>query len=75
MDTVWITHPHLAGRKVEVSRSSLSHHQRAGWQETDPPPPPPPTPKTSEAPATAGASSLPDTKSPRGRRTTTKGDE
>jgi hypothetical protein len=79
METVWISHPHLDDRKVQVPASSLPHHQRAGWEETDPPPPPPlPVRKdaeeTTEAPATAGASALPD-ESPRGRRTTTKGDK
>ncbi|HEY9375042.1 hypothetical protein [Streptomyces sp.] len=31
METVWISHPRLEG-KVEVPASSLSHHQRAGWE-------------------------------------------
>lgn len=81
MDTVWISHPHLEGA-VEVPATSLAQHQRAGWEQTDPPPPPPPpeldpgpddTPsdQTSEAPAPAGASALPD-ESPRRRRASTK---
>ncbi|HEX4816704.1 MAG TPA: hypothetical protein VFV66_28515 [Nonomuraea sp.] len=73
MDFVWITHPNLDGRKVRVPAVSLPHHQRAGWVETDPPPPPQPKTTTSEASADAGASSLPKTESPKGRRT--KGDE
>lgn len=83
-ETVWISHPKLDDRKVEVPASALQHHQRAGWELTDPPPPPPlpepdpdpdlPTEEpTDQAPAdTAGASSLPETGS-RVRRTT-KGD-
>ncbi|MCW2767775.1 MAG: hypothetical protein JWO11_3734 [Nocardioides sp.] len=89
METVWIAHPNLGDRKVEVPVSALPHHQRAGWEETDAPPPPPlpepdpgpdddPPDKTADqtdgAPADAGASSLPD-ESPRRRRTTTRGDE
>ncbi len=83
MDKVWVSHPHIddGERKIEVSRSALRHCQRAGWAETDPPPPPTPrrqaseqqAEQTSEAPATAGASALPD-KSPRGRRVP-RGDE
>lgn len=78
METVWISHPHLGDRKVEVAKESLPHHQRAGWEETEPPPPPPLPDEESdttedekpEAPAqTAGASSLPETGS-RVRRTT-----
>lgn len=81
MDTVWIAHPKLEGRKVEVPASALPEHQRAGWEETEPPPPPPlpepdpdpdPDPdqseETTEALATAGASALP--KTPRARRST-----
>lgn len=80
MDTVWISHPKLGDRKVEVPAESLPQHQRAGWEETDPPPPPPlpePDPgpdqtseETSEASADAGAFSLPETGSPRVRRST-----
>lgn len=33
MDTVWISHPKLTDRPpVEVPASSLSHHQRGGWE-------------------------------------------
>jgi hypothetical protein len=32
MDTVWISHPKLGDRKVEVPASALLEHQRAGWQ-------------------------------------------
>lgn len=88
METVWISHPNLDDRKVEVPASALPHHQRAGWVETDAPPPPPlpePDPgpgedppsenpdQTSGAPADAGASALPE--SPRRRRASTKEDE
>lgn len=84
MDKVWMSHPRIddGKRKIEVSRSALRHYQRAGWAETDPPPPPTPrrqargkqAEQTTEAPATAGASALPETKSPRARRAT-RGDE
>lgn len=85
MDTVWIAHPNLGERKVEVPKSSLAHHQRAGWDVTDPPPPPPlpepdpdpdadPSEKTTEAPADAGASALPAEPLPQGRRVS-KGDK
>lgn len=37
MNTVWISHPKLDGRRVEVPAQSLAHHQRAGWQLVDPP--------------------------------------
>lgn len=47
---------------------------KAAVEAADPPDPPPTTEETSEAPATAGASALPDEKSPRVRRTT-RGDE
>lgn len=75
METVWISHPKLGDRKVEVPKESLPQHQRAGWEETDPPPPPPlpdeeqqPTEdEKPEAPADAGASALP-AESPQGRR-------
>jgi hypothetical protein len=82
MDKVWISHPQIDGgaRKVPVSASALWQYQRAGWDLTDPPPPRPPrrlagkATKTSEAPTVAGTSALPETP-PRGRRSTTKGDE
>lgn len=32
MDTVWISHPHLGDRKVEVPASALLEHQRSGWE-------------------------------------------
>lgn len=79
-DTVWIKHPHLDAT-IEVPRSALATHQRSGWEQTDPPPPPPapdpgvdPPAKTSEAPATAGASALQQDTSP-SRRRMTKGNE
>jgi hypothetical protein len=75
---MWVRHPNIddGERKVEIPRSALRHYRRSGWEETDPPPPPEPRrrpEKTSEAPAEAGASAVPD-KSPRGRRAT-RGDE
>lgn len=75
MDKIWMTHPNLPGRKVQVPASSFHQRRRAGWEETDPPPPPEiPKPKSrTSAPAPAGASSLPDKESPKARRI--KGDE
>ncbi|NUP24010.1 MAG: hypothetical protein HOZ81_49745 [Streptomyces sp.] len=101
MDTVWISHPRLGDRKVEVPASALQEHQRAGWVLADAPDrrpetiqalidggwdpdearasveaampdPPPDGEKTTQAPATAGASSVPET--PKGRRST-RGDD
>ncbi|MFG3439936.1 hypothetical protein ACGF0J_22035 [Nonomuraea sp. NPDC047897] len=37
MDTVWISHPRLDDRKVEVPASALLEHQRAGWVLVDAP--------------------------------------
>ncbi|WP_433520145.1 hypothetical protein ACQP2T_63435 (plasmid) [Nonomuraea sp. CA-143628] len=34
METVWISHPKLPDRKVEVPAESLPQHQRAGWELT-----------------------------------------
>lgn len=74
MDTIWMSHPKLDDRKVQVPATSRQQRLRAGWVECDPPTPPPiRQPESSKAPATAGASSLPETESPKGRRT--KGDE
>ncbi|WP_433445645.1 hypothetical protein [Nonomuraea sp. CA-141351] len=77
METVWITHPNLDGRTIEVSKQSLPHHQRSGWVETDPPPPPQPPQRpdlqSSEAPANAGASALPQP--PKSRRSTSRKDD
>jgi hypothetical protein len=77
VDKIWMTHPHLEGRKVQVPAASFQQRRRAGWEETDPPPPEPPAHQreTHEAPVkTAGASSLPESKpaseSPKGRRST-----
>lgn len=84
MDTVWISHPHLEGA-VEVPASALAQHQRAGWEQTDPPlPKPPPSDpapapdpehpdQTSKAPAEPGTSALPQ-EPPRRRRASTKED-
>lgn len=103
-DTVWISHPRLDDRKVEVPASALQEHQRAGWELVDAPdrrpetiaaliaggwdpdearaavmaampdPPPDGSGQPDQAPEdTSGASSLPETSTPRGRRT--KGDE
>jgi hypothetical protein len=32
MGTVWISHPKLGDRKIEVAASALPEHQRAGWE-------------------------------------------
>ncbi|MEU4578926.1 hypothetical protein [Nonomuraea sp. NPDC023979] len=37
MNTVWISHPKLGDRKVEVPASALQEHQRAGWALVDAP--------------------------------------
>lgn len=37
METVWISHPKLGDRKVEVAASALAEHQRAGWDLVDAP--------------------------------------
>jgi hypothetical protein len=74
MDMAWISHPKLDGRVVSVPASAVPHHQRAGWEITDPPPPDPePDQHDDEAPAGAGASALPG-ESPK-RRRTSKEDE
>ena len=38
----WMKHPNLPeSQLIEVDESTVSGHQRMGWQITDPPPPPP----------------------------------
>lgn len=72
----WICHPRIddGQRVIEVPDESLPHHERAGWQVTDPPEASPATdPESTEAPADAGASALPD-QSPRRRRAPKEGE-
>ncbi|GII88281.1 hypothetical protein Ssi03_62710 [Sphaerisporangium siamense] len=78
METAWIKHPRIddGQRVIEVPESAVPHHQRAGWERTDPPPPPPEDDPQDEAPADAGASALKDPdQTPRRRRTTSRGDD
>ncbi len=77
MDDVWIKHPLLPDNPpAKVPACSLPEWQFSGWEVTDAPPPADPDPArteqpTTEAPADAGASALPD-ESPRRRRASTE---
>jgi hypothetical protein len=59
LDTVLIRHPDIPGDPIVQPREAFEHHWvRSGWVLAEPPPDVPD--EQTEAPATAGASDLPD---------------
>ncbi|MFI0900563.1 hypothetical protein [Streptomyces sp. NPDC020983] len=81
---VWIEHPELPGRRVQVADQAVPHYRASGWVVTDAPPKPKKLPDDEKSPAakrTPAAGEAPsenktenEPESPKPRRRTTKED-